>query len=201
MRDMPTGLDTALSATKVYPLILVQLEWQSGTVRAWNGYHVLNWNGYDWQPTGDLGGISEITESVDGAANGVQLTLSGIPSATVAKALENDSQGRAALIWKGVISSAGIVIEPKCIFDGLIDFPTMVRNGETATILVNLEKELIDDRSNARRWTHEDQQIDFPGDRGFEYVPAIANKQLVWGKASPMAPAPSLEPVTTRDEL
>lgn len=184
MRTLPTGLDAALSAVEVAPIFLVELDWPTGTVYAWNGYHVLNWNGIDWQPTGHLGGIAEIKESSDGTVNGTQLSMSGISAASIEEALENDSQGRPARIYHGVLSSTGFTIDPYLVFDGLIDFPSIVRNGSTATITVNLEKELYDDRSSVRRWNHEDQQIDFPGDLGFEYVAGIANQQFTWGKAT-----------------
>lgn len=197
-RTLPAGLATAQALPEVLPVFLVELDWPSGTVYAWNGYHVLNWNGIDWQPTGHLGGIAEIKESADNAANGVQLSLSGIPAAAVSQALENDSQGQPARIYKGVLSSTGFSIDPYLIFDGLIDYPSIVRNGDTATITVNCEKELYDDRSSVRRWNHEDQQIDFPGDLGFQYVTSIANKTFTWGKATVFAS--SSEPIPDDDQ-
>jgi hypothetical protein len=33
-----------------------------------------------------------------------------------------------------------------------------------------------------RRFTHEDHQIDHPGDRIFEFVGPIADRVLTWGK-------------------
>lgn len=181
-RTLPTGLDTALSAPEVAPIFLVELDWPTGTAYAWNGYHILNWNAINWQPTGDLGGISELKESADGAANGIQLSLSGVSSTRVAEAMANDSQGLPARVYFGVLTSTGFSIDPYLAFDGLIDFASIVRQGETSTITVNCEKDLYDDRSSVRRWNHEDQQIDFPGDLGFQYVAVIANQNFSWGK-------------------
>ena len=54
--------------------------------------------------------------------------------------------------------------------------------GATATITVNAESRLADwDRPRVRRYNHEDQQIDYPGDMGFEFVPQMATKELRWG--------------------
>lgn len=184
MRSLPTGLDAAITASKLYPVFMVELSWSTGMVRAWNGYHTLSWEGSDWLGVGHLGGISEIKESNDGSANGVTLTMSGIPATSVAQALTNDSQGRPARILFGVLSATGFVIEPYTVFDGLIDFPSGLSDGKTATISVNLEKELYDDRSNARRWNHADAQIDFPGEMGWEHVAHIAGKSFTWGKAT-----------------
>lgn len=183
-RTLPTGLATNLATATIAPVFLVQLEWPSGTVLAWNGYSVLNWDGRDWQPLGNLGGIKDITETADGTANGVQLSLSGIPSAAIAQALDNAAQGRLARIYFGVISAGGFAIDPYLVFDGLIDYTNIVMDGDTSTITVFLEKELIDNRSDARRCTHEDQQIDYPGDLGFEFVAPLSNKNFTWGRVT-----------------
>lgn len=192
-RDVPTGFNAAVEAATVYGIILVELHWPSGIARASNAYHVINWNGVDWQPTGHLGSLSDISETGDGTANGMKLTLSGLSPSAIAQAQENDSQGLPARVYFGVISATGFTIDPYCVFNGLIDFASIMIEAGSASVSISLEKELYDDRSNARRWNHEDQQIDFPGDLGFEFVASIASKQFTWGKAT-MAPA-NTEPV------
>jgi hypothetical protein len=190
-RTLPTGLDAQLSAAEVgIAVFLVELHWPSGTVYAWNGYGTLPWGGRNWQGVGDFGGIASVQESSDAASNGVQLSLSGVPVSAVARALENDSQGQQALVYFGVVGPGGFVIDPYLLSDSVIDYASIRRDGQTATITIALEKELYDDRSNARRWTHEDQQIDFPGDDGLIYVAQLPNRQFTWGKAT-MAPAVS----------
>lgn len=181
-RDLPTGFASAMDAATLHPCILVELAWPTGTVRAWNGYRDLTWDGNTFIGTGHLGGISAIKESRDGAANGVALTLSGIPSGNVSLALANDTQGQSAKIWFGELNSAGaFTIDPYQIFEGVIDVCPIEDDGTTATITVQLEKELIDRRARGRRYTHEDQIIDYPTDRGFEYVAGLVNKPLNWG--------------------
>lgn len=183
-RTLPAGLATALAANEVAAVFLVEVQWPDGTIYMWNGYYTMNWNGHPWLGLGHLGSIAEIKESADTAANGVQLVLSGIPSALITEALRNDTQGRRSRIYFGVISPGGFVIDPYLVFDGLIDYPSLTDEGETSTLTVFLEKEFIDNRSAARRLTHQDQQIDYPGDLGFEYVAGLANKSLTWGKAT-----------------
>jgi hypothetical protein len=181
-RNLPTGMAAAVSAASVAPVFLAHLNWPTGAVRAWTGYGNITWDSQTWVGTGHLGGISDIRESADGSANGVTLSLSGIPSAEIARALEGDSQGRSGKIYFGVLSSSGtFAIDPYLIFDGLIDVCPLDDNGETATISVQLEKELIDMRTRGRRYTHEDQQLDHPGDLGFEYIAGLADKEVKWG--------------------
>ena len=51
-----------------------------------------------------------------------------------------------------------------------------------ATISVSAESRLAAwDRPNVRRYNHEDQQIDYPGDKFFEFVPQMVDRLLVWG--------------------
>lgn len=183
-RTLPTGFQTAASAPIVHPAFMVELDWPSGTVYAWTGYGNLSYGGNTFQGTGLIGKVSQIKESGDLAANGVTLSLSGIPSAMIAEALANDSQGRPAKIWIVAFNAdMSLAANPYLIFDGIIDLCTIEDNGATATVSVQLQKELVDNRSGARRYTHEDQQIDFPGDLGFEYVAGLALQTVTWGSS------------------
>lgn len=178
-RSMPVGFEAGLSASVVYGAILVELEWPSGTVRVWNGYSDLSWDSKTWVGVGHLGSISEIGESPT-ERTGVQLALSGVPSSVISQALENNSQGKPARIWFGKFE-AGVFDAARC-FEGVIDVCSIDGEGENRMVTVTLEKELYDDRSSARRYTHEDQQMDYPGDLGLEYVAALANRQFTWGR-------------------
>lgn len=184
-RDLPTGMAAKLAAPALAPIFLVMLAWPTGTVYAWTGYGDIVWDGHTYVGTGNAGSISEVRETRDGAANGLTLTLDGIASAEIAHALEDDSQGQSGRVWLGLLTAAGALDgDPYLIFDGVIDVCPSEDNGETASISVQLEKELVDSRPRGRRYTHEDQQVDFPGDLGFQYVAGLADKQVTWGNAT-----------------
>lgn len=184
-RDLPTGMSGKVSAAKLSPIFLVSLDWPSGMVYAWSGYGDIVWNGNTYVGTGQVGTISEVRESRDGAANGAVLSLSGIPSSEIAHSLEDNSQGRSGKIWLGLLTAAGALDgDPYLLFDGFIDVCPSEDSGDSCTISVKLEKELIDARARGRRYTHEDQQIDYPGDLGFEFVAGLADKQVTWGTAT-----------------
>ena len=189
-RDLPTSFGAAAAAASISPVFLVELQWPTGTARAWNGYGDIVFGGNIYTGTGHLGTLSPIKESRDGAANGVQLRLSGIPSSLVALALADDTQGQTAKIHFGLLNaSAGFTVDPYLIFDGVIDICPIEDDGATATITINLEKELIDSRARGRRYTDEDLQIEYPGDLGLEYVAGLQNKEITWGKATASAGA------------
>ena len=180
-RDLPTGLPAALAAAKLFPAFLVEVNWPDGAAYMWNGYHSLSWGGHTWAPTGYFGGISEIKEAADATANGVTLTLSGIPSALVAEALRNDAQGCPVTIYFGVISTAGFTIDPYLNWSGFVDTTSISDDGTTSTISVACEKEMIDNRSGARRYTDQDQQIDHAGDLGLQFVAGLSTASFTWG--------------------
>jgi len=182
MRELPSNYAQQLDQRVLAPAFFVHLEWASGPVYCWGGYGNITWGGHTWQGTGELGTISQIGESSDTRANGVQLTLSGIPSEMVAAAFLGKSQGAPAQIYLGLFDEQmQLVSAPLCLFDGVIDSSGFEDTGETSTITVNLEKELIDRRDDPRRFTHEDQQLDAPGDRFFEQVAWLSQNQITFG--------------------
>lgn len=185
-RTLPTGFAAAMDGPTLHPVYLLQLNWPTGTVYVWNGYGDLVWDSKTWQGVGYLGGISSIKESRDLAANGTVVSLSGIPSGNLALAMANNTQGQPGIIYVGEfdVATKSFTIDPYQIFSGFINICPIDDEGETAVVHVQLEKELINSRAEGRRYTHEDQQIDYPGDLGFEYVAGLADKMVTWNGQS-----------------
>ena len=76
-----------------------------------------------------------------------------------------------------------IIYQPYTIFDGFMDIMRLNDSGGTANIVVNCESQLIAlERPNTRRYTPEDQKIDFPNDKGLEYVAGLQDDEIVWGR-------------------
>jgi len=183
LRDLPANFAALLDAQVVAPAFFLHLDWPTGPVYWVTAYAAINWDGKTWSPTGQFCQISQIGESNDGRANGVQLTLSGIPSSAIVNAFRNDFQGAKAAIAIGFLSaSGGLLAAPLRIFEGVIDSTAFEDTGESSTITVGLEKELIDRREDVRRFTHEDQQLDHPGDLFFEYQTWLSMNPIKFGK-------------------
>lgn len=182
-RDLPSALATLSTAASFPPVFFVELDWPDGTVRVWNGYGNYIWGGNTWQGTGHLGEIGNISESSDLKANGVALKLSGIPSGEIASALADNAQGVAARIYFGALDGAGsLVSDPYLVFDGLVDFTVIDDDGKSASITVQLEKELIASNTQPRRYTEEDQKIDDDTDEFFSLLAGNVGKNFTWGK-------------------
>jgi len=166
------------------PAFFVQMHFASGDSFVWSGYGTVNWNGHDFVGLGTLGQISTIEESSDIKANNLTLTLSGIPSDALAQAMGETRQGNPVTIWFGCLGdNNNVLADPIKSFAGRMDVPLIEEGSQTSTISITVESILVDlQRSRLRNYTHEDQQIDFPGDLGFEYVPGLQDWNGVWGK-------------------
>lgn len=132
---------------------------------------------------GNLGGIAPVTETTDLQANGVQLSLSGVPLDVLAESLSQCRQGMPVTLWLGFLDSSGNVIaSPAVAFVGRMDTVSVDEGAETATITVTAESRVIDlQRPRIRRYTDDDQQRTNPGDLGFQYVPMVQDWNGSWG--------------------
>ena len=182
-RNLTTALKTEFLAAGFTPIFLVEAEFSSGTIRVWTGPGDIQWNSQTWTGVGDLGGISEIIEGTALRANNVVLQLSGIPQALALKALDEVRFGKPATIWFGALDSNGAVVaDPFMAFSGFIDTAELVEGAETGAVKVNIESELIAlQRAREQRYTDEDQQQRYPGDKGFEYQPKLQELNVLWG--------------------
>lgn len=181
-RSLTPAVESALESGQVRAVLLVSLDFDAGTVRLNNSPVAMQWNGYDWLGAGTLGSIEPVKESADLAAQGLALRLSGVPTDAVASALGAHYQGRACKMWLAPLDAGHRVLaDPVLVFSGRMD--TMdIELGATATITVTAESLLADwDRPRVRRYNAEDQHLDYPNDKGFEFVPSLVEKQIVWG--------------------
>lgn len=195
-RDITSGLKTATEAKVVYPIALLSMAFPSATLRMWTGYGDLVWDGHTWTGAGDMGEVSEIEEAVELAAKGASLRLNGIPPDIAAASLTENYQGRACVLYLGAMSAAGaLVANPYPILSGRMDQIEKQDQGKTASLQLTVENRLVDlNRNRERRLTDEDQQTDYPGDKGFEFVNSLQNKQLLWGNSTTPTDAGTQEP-------
>lgn len=182
-RSLTTSLKNETLASSLEPAFFAFFDFQAGPVRVWSGIGDKVWSGNTYNGLGNLGTISPIEESVEAKASGVSFQLSGIPSSLIATVLADNYQGRDVKLWFAALDSSGNVIsDPYQVFGGRMDLLEIDDGADTAVIRVNAESRMIDlRRNNERRYTHEDQQIDFPGDLGLQFMPTAQSTPFVWG--------------------
>lgn len=182
-RDIASLTLAAGKAGVVRPVLLARLEFASGPVRATSAPFDIVHDGETYLGVGNLGSLSAVPEGAELQGYAVQLTLSGIPAALISLALADTYQGRDARLYLGLLDEGHQLIgAPLLIFRGRMD--TMdVELGSTATITLTIQSRLADwERPRLLRYTHEQQQADYPDDKGFEFIAQMAEKTIYWGR-------------------
>lgn len=186
-RNLTSGMQTAIIDPVVRPAVFYEGVFVSGGVdaylRLWTGLGNIDWNGYTWLGGGELLEISTLEETDDLKAVGFAVTISGMPSANISLALAAVRQGKPGKIWLAAFNSSGALIDdPYPMRRGRFDISMIDDDGETCTIRAQYEDRLVDlERPRERRYTSADQQIDYPNDLGFDYVPSLQDTQFSWG--------------------
>jgi len=186
MRTMTNQMLAALSAPALRLAIFVQISFAASTEYLWSGVGSIVWNGHTWLGIGSTGKISVIEDSATIEAKGIVLTLSGIDPVLVADALQEIQLGAPVIVYLGLFDTSSppaLIADPITAWSGRVDQPTFDVGGEAASIALNCENRLLDmNISVERRYTHEDQQIDYPGDFGFQFVLGIQEITIYWGR-------------------
>lgn len=182
IRPMDAGTAAAVIAGHVPYIFFVRLDFSQPLCVCSAAYNVF-WYGIEWTGLGNLGGMEPLQEQAGLEAIGVRLTLSGVPSEMIALTLGEQYQGKPCQIWFAPLrEDLRLLVDPVRLFYGRMD--TMnVEVGDTATITVSAESRMATwDRARVRRYNNEDQQSRYPGDKGFEFVPQMVEKNLQWGR-------------------
>lgn len=205
MRNVPAGVLAEYTSKSVKPAILLEMFFDSGTLRMWTGYGQLIVDDEIFYGAGNFIGISSIDETQELEAKGIVVSLNGISSELIAISLAERSRGRSFRMYLAVTESSGyiatedapgrvevedggyILLEntlvdvPYKIFSGLMDVIEITDSGDTATIRLNVENALIiGKRTKIRRYTAEDQRKRFPNDKGLEFINQLQDKEIVW---------------------
>lgn len=184
-RDMTTAFQSAVIAGTVRPIYLVEMFFDSETLRFWNGIGELTYDSDTYIGSGTLLKIGQIGETKSVQALGTVFRLSGVPSSLILTALSEDYQDRKITIHFGAFDAAGdIISDPITTFSGKANVMTIEEGGQRATIEMTAESDLVTlRRVKERRLTSEDQQAKYPGDLGFQKVPALQDTEIVWQTA------------------
>lgn len=189
-RTLTSGMNAVTTDEIVRPVYLVRMVFDTTEVtnelNMWSGLGDLVYDGETYLGVGDLLSISSVKETADISASGLNVMLAGVKSSLVAVAKNQDYQGRPLTLSFGAFNDLGdLVADPVVVFSGFMDTMTIAETGDYSTISIAVENKLIAfERSKIRRYTAEDQKIDHPTDKGFEFVSNIGEKEIVWGRPS-----------------
>lgn len=165
-------------------ILFAELDFAGGFVRAHNGIGTITWGGNDWLGVGTFGKVSPVEESAELSKRTLIYTLSGIPPEMISIVLDEDYQGRTASLYIGFIDpvTGQLIADPDLYDQGRMDVSD-IEEGKEITVTITAESRVSAwDRPLLRRYTDADQKSRYPGDRGLEFVPQAATKEINWGR-------------------
>lgn len=190
-RNLTAPMAAEVQAPVVRPILLYEGEFadpntEAATfLRLWSGYGSLTWDSKTWTGAGHLLGLSPMGENTELRAEGFSVSLSGQTVEAVSRALQEVRQGKPGKVWLGMLNAAGAVLaDPYLVQEGKFDIATIDDPGNKPCVIDAVyEGELIDlDRPRERRWTRDDQSLDYADDRGFDQVPLLQDAVFTWGR-------------------
>ena len=186
-RVLTNAMKEMAVAKVVRPIFLVHMVFDSSELNIWSGVGDLSFDSVTYTGLGDLLSISDIKETSDISATGISVSLSGVKTSLIAVAKDQDYQGRELTVRLGAFNESGsLIADPVIIFSGFMDTMTIAEAGVYSSITIAVENKLVAfERAKIRRYTAEDQKIEYPADKGFEFVTSIVQKEIFWGRPSP----------------
>lgn len=185
-RELTAGVLSAIGTSPVRPVLFFEGEYESAGVpaflRLFTGIGQFSWDGKTWTGGRELLSISPIRETTSLQAVGFSVRVSGLDSAKLSIALQSMRKNRPGKLWLGFFDVAGALIaDPYLMRRGRFDVAPIERSGDTMTIEARYEDRLARlEIPNERRYTSQDQQLDFPTDTGFDMVPLLEDFSAVW---------------------
>lgn len=184
MRDITSPFRTALDSPVVYPAFFLKMDTKAGMVLAWTGHGPFTFESEIYLGVGKFGGMSEIDEDRDLSAQTVEVQLDGVPADMVSMGLQSIGRFRRAKIWFALFNSNYQLIGAKQILDSYTDVPKFKESPEQLSLAVVLENINADaDRPRMFEWTADTQSIFNPKDKGFDYVPRLQERDLIFGRS------------------
>jgi hypothetical protein len=176
----------ALEAGSAKDIYFVFLDLAGDPWRACTGTRSYTTLGESWLGIGEIAGISELVEASDVAARPVTLSLSGVDPFIVEPVLSRTNyKGRTATIYRGFLDGDEALLDaPFPVWTGRMDVGSVSFDKGLAVAQMQCEPlaaRLL--RPNISRYSDQDHQLRWPGDRFYEYLPQMAQKDVVWGGA------------------
>lgn len=183
-KTLTTTNANVLDDSVIVPVHFIKIEYLSGTLFLNTSDRDIVFDGETYVGGSGIANISSIEESQELQATGIRLTVSGVSVSNVSIALTENFKNVDATLYLGFLNSTNYTLhdDPFVIFKGKVDTQDLQVDEETATIVIEIENRLIDwERPRIKRYTNNDQQKKYPGDRGLEFIQELVEKELFWG--------------------
>ena len=184
-RGSTTAFQNEIVKDQSHPLHLIEVYLDSATYYVTDNFRDITYDSNTYTALGFFLNFDTIEESASISASKITLGLSGVDQTYTNLFLTENYVDRRVVIRKAFIDTSNVLIaDPVVIFDGRMDNPVITEDTDSglATIGVTVSNQFVDFEKTPGRYTnHENQQLYYPGDKGFIYASQII-KDIVWGQ-------------------
>ncbi len=179
-RDIGSTNEAEVVLPSLREVVLAKLEFDT-PLYVHSSVGTITFDGNDYLGVGDFGSITDARESEVLGPNPLTLQLSGINSEVIDEALNAGAYGDKVTIYIGYRQDDGTLIDdPWLAWAGAFEYAT-IKQGATSAASITLKHDLaVLSEANNRRFTDEDQQQEYSGDTGFEFVADMVSLRLNW---------------------
>lgn len=185
-RNASASVLTEIGAESNFPVHLLEFVFDGSPTYITDAPRDISWNGNIYTGLGHFLGFSDIEETAELQVTSVTGTLSGVDQTYVSIFLSETYIDRTVNLYKAFLNNAEAVIsDPVLIFSGRISGVSIDEDPESGqcTIAMDAASQWVDfERRPGRHTTDSEQQIYFPGDKGFEFASEVT-KEVLWGRA------------------
>jgi hypothetical protein len=182
MRTLTAPTIAALNGSVLTIVQLVLIQFPSITVALNSANRDIDFGGVTYRGAAGLGTINPIEDS-PGEVKGLQLEMSGVPTAYLSLALADSTvvQGAPLTIRLAILTASGQVLDAPIDWTGRMDTMSIEEDGSKCSIGVTAESSAVDLlRGNSLTTSDADQRFLYPGDLAFQYVNPQAGVPIVW---------------------
>lgn len=184
-RDLTAAVKAEVAKSVLSMAHLVTVYLDEYVIRITDYDRTIVWGADQWLPTGGLLDLGEVEESAELKEQKLAVTLSGIDQVYVALFLSQNYLHRTVTVHRALLTETGAVIaDPHLYFKGTMDEPVLNESPDAGTSLMTVQvvSNLAGNgRSPGRHTNDSEQQVCFPGDRGFKFVSKIS-RDVAWGR-------------------
>jgi len=180
-RDLSTTNLAEINASHLHLVTLVKLDFDT-PIYTHSGIGTITYDSNDYLGVGDFGGISDSRESESLSASSITITLSGIDSTLISEAQTAGRFRDRVSIYEGYRQDDGTLVDdPWLVWSGWFDYAA-IQLGKESSVAITCHHDLsVLAERDGSRFTDEDQEERYAGDRFFRYVTDQRSLKLLWG--------------------
>ena len=183
MRGLSAEVIALISSERMVIGHLYEGVFNDTTLRLWTGDYDLTFEGETYLGNGWLVAPSDWKETLANQAFGQSITLTSVPLSIVALMFTQVSQantGRMAILF---FNNDRELVGSFNSFSGDLDSVKLSEGPLSSSVELSYESKQVRMREKRDlRLTDASHRVDYPDDKGFEYLSQISGKRIYWGQ-------------------